>query len=164
MVVSPPELSMPTAPPTPDPRVGLKAGRTDAGEAIWNMRLVSNTPSSEGFVGVTNSDLAFLGNYVIQGNYNGPVIWDISNPAKPELVVAFTCPASQNDVWVYRNLMFVSAQANDGHVDCLPGTIPEPVSAKRVRGVRMRAAADQRVPARRLRAEGCDLVARRQAL
>src|SRR5690606_23142235 len=27
--------------PSPDPRVGLRAGLLDAGEAIWNLRLVS---------------------------------------------------------------------------------------------------------------------------
>ncbi|MBW3553789.1 MAG: hypothetical protein KY466_09765, partial [Gemmatimonadetes bacterium] len=66
--------------PDPDPRVGLRAGRTDAGQAIWNMRLLSNTPTPEPFTGVTNSDLAFLGDYAIQGNYNGFQVWDISDP------------------------------------------------------------------------------------
>ena len=28
--------------PSPDPRVGLKGGLQDAGEAIWNMRLISH--------------------------------------------------------------------------------------------------------------------------
>ena len=46
--------------PKPDPRVGLKAGMWDAGQAAWNLRLVSTTPPSEKFAGVTNSDLAFL--------------------------------------------------------------------------------------------------------
>ena len=31
----------------------------DAGEAAWNLRVVSKTPPSEKFVGGTNSDLAF---------------------------------------------------------------------------------------------------------
>src|SRR5262249_54134247 len=66
-------------PPSPDPRVGLRAGLWDAKEALWNMRVVSETRPSEKFLGSTNSDLAFLGNYVIQGNYNGYQIWDISN-------------------------------------------------------------------------------------
>jgi len=30
--------------PEPDPRVGLAPGLLDAGEAIWNLRLVSATP------------------------------------------------------------------------------------------------------------------------
>src|ERR1051325_8534481 len=76
-VQSTPEMAQPLiAAPTPDPRVGLKAGLQDAGSAIWNMRLVSHTPSPEGFAGITNSDLAFSGNNVIQGNYNGFQIWD----------------------------------------------------------------------------------------
>src|SRR5256885_303459 len=59
------------AAPKPDPRVGLKAGLMDAQEAAWNMRVVSKTPPSEKFIGVTNSDMAFTGNYVIQGSYSG---------------------------------------------------------------------------------------------
>jgi hypothetical protein len=130
------------APNTPatrqsDDRVGLKAGLMDAGEAVSNMKIVAKAVSPEGFLGVTNSDLAFTGNYAIQGNYNGPVVWDISNPSRPALVTAYTCPASQNDVSVYRNLMFMSAEANNGRVDCLPGGVPDTVSALRMRGVRI---------------------------
>ncbi|HEU4546938.1 MAG TPA: hypothetical protein VFR88_11660, partial [Microlunatus sp.] len=57
--------------PDPDPRVGLRAGLHDAGEAVWNLRVISETPAPEQFAGVTNSDLAFTGKYAIQGNYNG---------------------------------------------------------------------------------------------
>jgi hypothetical protein len=88
------------AAPSPDPRVGLKAGLQDAGEAIWNLRMVSHTPPPEHFAGVTNSDLAFYGANVVQGNYNGFQIWDISNPAQPRQRVAKHCPASQSDVSV----------------------------------------------------------------
>src|SRR5690348_14244419 len=37
--------------PNPDPRVGLKAGRWDAGQAAWNMRMLSQTPPSEASAG-----------------------------------------------------------------------------------------------------------------
>lgn len=127
----------PVVDPRNDARVGLKAGLMDAGEATENLKVVAKAVSPPGFLGITNSDLAFTGNYVIQGNYNGPVIWDISNPSKPELVTAFTCPASQNDISVYKNLMFMSAEANNGRVDCLPGGVPDTVSALRFRGVRV---------------------------
>src|SRR5690606_17287166 len=83
------------APPSPDPRIGLGAGLLDAEQAIWNLRLVSATPPPPEFVGSTNSDLAFIDNYAIQGNYNGFQIWDISNPERPELVNGYVCPASQ---------------------------------------------------------------------
>jgi hypothetical protein len=103
-----PAGDMSTTPPSPDPRVGLKAGLFDAGEAVWNMRVLSETRPSEPFLGKTNSDLAFLGNYAIQGSYNGYQVWDISNPRAPSLRTAYVCPASQSDVSVYRNLLFVS--------------------------------------------------------
>ncbi len=129
-----------------DRRVGLSAGLFNAGEALSGLKVVAKAVSPPGFLGQTNSDLAFTGNYVIQGNYNGPVVWDISDPASPKMVVAFTCPASQNDVSVYRNLMFMSAEANNGRVDCTPGGVPDTVSAMRVRGVRVFDISDIRKP------------------
>ena len=127
-----------TAPnPAADPRNNLKAGLFDAGTALSNMKVIAEARSPKGFLGEMNADLAFTGHYVIQGNYNGPVVWDISNPAKPTLVVAFECPASQNDVSVYKNLMFMSAEANNGRLDCKPGGVPAAVSKDRIRGVRV---------------------------
>ena len=129
----------PTPAPSPanDSRAGLKAGLMNAEEAISNLKVVAKVVSPRGFLGQMNSDLTFTGNYVIQGNYNGPVIWDISNPARPTLVTALICPASQNDVSVYKNLMFMSAEANNGRVDCGSGGVPDTVSAMRMRGVRV---------------------------
>jgi LVIVD repeat len=124
-------------PPRPDPRVGLRAGVTDAGQALWNLRLVSNTPSSEKFAGVTNSDLAFSGPYVLQGNYNGFQVWDISNPSAPTLKIGYLCPASQSDVSVYRNLLFVSGEGFGGRVDCGTEGVPDSVSMDRLRGIRI---------------------------
>ena len=132
--------------PNPDPRVGLKAGRWDAAQAAWNMRMVSTTPPSPASAGATHSDLAFSGKYAIQGNYNGFEIWDISNPAKPALVNALECPASQNDVSVYKNLIFMSSEATNSRVDCKFGGIPEPVSEDRVRGIRIFDIADPKKP------------------
>jgi hypothetical protein len=132
--------------PSPDRRIGLKAGVYDAGMATWNMRLVSTTPSPEKFEGVTNSDLAFTGNYAIQGNYNGFQVWDISNPARPSLVTAFYCPASQSDVSVYKNLLFVSGEAGSGRLDCGDQGVRERVSHDRLRGIRIFDISDIRNP------------------
>jgi hypothetical protein len=130
--------------------VGLKAGLMDAGEATSGLKVVAKAVSPQGFLGITNSDLAFTGNYAIQGNYNGPVIWDISDPSKPVLVTAYSCPASQNDVSVYKNLMFMSAEAYNGRIDCKPGA-PNPtgadsVNTERMRGVRVFDISDIRNP------------------
>jgi len=123
--------------PIPDPRVGLRAGTDNAGTAIWNLHLLSQTPPSEKFKGVTNSDLAFLGNYAIQGNYNGYQVWDISNPAAPVLKEGYLCPASQSDVSVYRNLLFVSGEGLGGRIDCGTQGVKDTVSKDRLRGLRI---------------------------
>jgi LVIVD repeat len=123
--------------PTPDPRIGLAPGRWDAAQAAWNIKLISTTPPPEKFLGVTNSDLAFTGKYVIQGNYNGFQIFDISNPLKPQPVLTYLCPASQSDVSVFKNLLFVSGEGQAGRVDCGIQGVPEPVSKDRLRGIRI---------------------------
>jgi hypothetical protein len=142
------------AAPSPDPRVGLKPGLWDAGEAAWNMRVVSSTPPSEKSLGVnakgepihwgdadskipTHSDLAFFGKYAIEGNYNGFEIWDISNPAKPVVAQTYNCPASQNDVSIFKNVLVMSSESNISRSDCGFGGVPDPVSKDRVRGVRL---------------------------
>jgi hypothetical protein len=134
--------AMEPTPPTPDPRVGLRAGWLDAQQASWNLRLVSTTPPPEPFVGVTNSDLAFIGDYAIQGNYNGYQVWDISNPRSPRLKTSYVCPASQSDVSIYKNLLFVSGEGLGGRLDCGTQGVPDTVSADRLRGIRIFDATD----------------------
>ena len=129
--------NMSTTAPSPDPRVGLRAGMFNAAEATWNMRVVSRNPSQGKFAGVTNSDLSFSGKYAIQGNYNGFQVWDISDPAKPTLKIGYVCPASQSDVSVYKNLLFVSGEGQSGRLDCGTEGVHDSVSAHRLRGIRI---------------------------
>ncbi|MEP6764315.1 MAG: hypothetical protein ABJB66_08405 [Gemmatimonadaceae bacterium] len=125
----------------PDPRVGLKPGASvaDAGVAAWNMKLLSNSPATEGFAGrgATGSDLAFTSHYAIQGNYRGFQIWDISTPTSPKLVVGFLCPSSQGDPSVYRNLVFISGEASGSRNDCGTTNITDTVSKDRFLGIRV---------------------------
>jgi hypothetical protein len=129
--------SMSTTAPNPDPRIGLRAGVMDAGEAIWNLKLLSKNPPSEHFVGQTQSDLSFTGPYAIQGSYNGYQVWDISNPSSPTLKTAYVCPASQSDVSVYQNLLFVSGEDLAARLDCGTQGVEEQVSRDRLRGIRI---------------------------
>jgi hypothetical protein len=133
-------------PPAPDPRVGLKAGYWDADIAQWNMRLISSTPAGDNFIGITNSDLAFTGNYVVQGSYNGFQIFDISNPAKPERVAKVLCPASQSDVSVFKHLLFVSTEGRASRLDCGTQGVQEVVSKDRLLGLRIFDISDIRNP------------------
>src|SRR6267154_6435635 len=126
-----------TVAPSPDPRVGLKPGRYDAGEAQWNMRLVSNNPSPSPFDTSTNSDLAFYKSYVIQGNYDGYQLWDITTPGHPTLKKSYYCPASQSDVSVFTNLLLVSGEGTGGRLDCTGEGVHDSVSTARLRGLRI---------------------------
>ena len=65
-----------------------------------------------------NSDIAFQGNHLFQGNFYGVNIYDISDPAKVKLVTSMVCPGGQGDVSVFRNLMFMSVEMPNGRLDC----------------------------------------------
>ena len=80
-----------------------------------------------------NSDIAFQGNYLFQGNFYGLSIYDISNPAKASLLTTMICPGGQNDVSVYKNLLFMSVEMANGRLDCgiqgFPPAPPQPSPA-----------------------------------
>ena len=77
-----------------------------------------------------NSDLAFQGNHLFQGNFYGVNIYDISNPANTTLLTSMVCPGGQGDVSVYKNLLFMSVEMPNGRLDCgVQGFPPEPPPA-----------------------------------
>ena len=100
-------------------------------------------------LGFANSDLAFQGNHLFQGNFYGVSIYDISDPAQTKLLTTMRCPGGQGDVSVYKNLMFMSVEMPNGRLDCsvdgfppvappTDGTQPKPdVQKDRFRGVRI---------------------------
>ncbi|HEX5727416.1 MAG TPA: hypothetical protein VFX98_18230 [Longimicrobiaceae bacterium] len=128
-----------------DPRVGLRAGWSDAGVAVRGLELVSHRDKPAGFFdaqepgdfGFAVSDLAFRGNLAILGGYHGFQIWDISNPANPTVRATHVCPGGQGDVSVHGNLLFVSVEETRGRVDCGTQPIQETSSPDRFRGVRI---------------------------
>ena len=110
-----------------------------------------------------NSDLAFQGNHLFQGNFYGVNIFDISNPAHSKLLTSLVCPGGQGDVSVYKNLLFMSVEQPNGRLDCgtqgfPPGPPPTPEEQKdkkrrppaaqkdRFRGVRIFDISDIRNP------------------
>lgn len=96
-----------------------------------------------------NSDLAFQGNHLFQGNFYGVNVYDISDPANTKLLTSVQCPGGQGDVSVYKNLMFMSVEMPNGRLDCsaegfppqtapAQGQQPKPDAQKdRFRGVRI---------------------------
>jgi hypothetical protein len=142
-----------TEPPPPpqmtwdpnDPRIGLGAGWLDAESAIRGMEHLVAIPRPEGFFNPStpadgrfnNTDLAFEGNLLYQGNYNGFQIFDIEEPSSPELLVSVVCPGGQGDVSVYGDLVFMSAQETRGRLDCGIEGVADSISTERMRGVRI---------------------------
>ena len=82
-----------------------------------------------------NSDLAFQGNHLFQGNFYGVNIFDISNPSHTRLLTSLVCPGGQGDVSVYKNLLFMSVEMANGRLDCgtegFPPEPPQPAGAQK---------------------------------
>jgi len=76
-----------------------------------------------------NSDLAFQGNHLFQGNFYGINIYDISNPTKTTLLTSMVCPGGQGDPSVYKNLLFMSVEMPNGRLDCGTQGFPPPPPA-----------------------------------
>jgi hypothetical protein len=78
----------------------------------------------------SNSDFAFEGTHLFQGNFYGLNIYDIADPAKTALLTSIVCPGGQGDVSVYKNLLFYSVEMPNGRIDCgAQGFPPEPPPA-----------------------------------
>jgi hypothetical protein len=114
-------------PTTDDPRVGLDAGFLDAEEASLGMDLVGQfqkpdgglfDPNNVGSFNFANSDLTFFDHYAVQGNFAGFQIFDLSDPANPEVVTEVLCPGGQGDPSVYGDLLFFSVEQVRARYDC----------------------------------------------
>jgi len=159
------------APPN-DPRIGLKPGLRDAGEAAKNLERIATLFKPEGFfdpkspggtpppperdpslpepdpdappdprfasiLSFANSDLAFSGNHLFMGNFNGFNTYDVERPNRPKLLASVVCPGGQGDVSVHGNLLIMSVEQTRGRIDCGTQGVQDKVSAERFRGVRI---------------------------
>ena len=93
-----------------------------------------------------NSDLAFSGDRMFVGNFNGFNAYVIENARRPQLVSSVVCPGGQGDMSVHGNLLFMSVEQTRGRVDCGTGGVAEPISKERFRGVRIFDISDIRKP------------------
>ncbi|MET9794221.1 LVIVD repeat-containing protein [Nocardiopsis alba] len=88
-----------------------------------NVELVANVPKPEA-VSNTNSDLAFTGDYAIGGNYDGFVIYDISEPEDPRIVSEVVCPGGQGDVSVSGDLLYFAVDYPRAGEECGAPAVP----------------------------------------
>ena len=178
-----------------DPRVYLKAGFRDAGEAALNAELVATLPKPEGFfdpdapaglpvppepdeageddeeqeaetdneaeeededaapergrpgiLNFANSDLAFAGDVVFEGNFHGFNTYNVEDPMVPRLLGSVVCPGGQGDVSIIGNLLIMSVEQTRGRLDCGLQGVADPVSGARFRGIRIFDISDVRIP------------------
>jgi hypothetical protein len=94
--------------------------------------------------GFINSDLAFTGDHLVQGNYAGFSVWDIADPAAPELLSAVSCPGGQGDISAVGNLVIVSIDETLSDDSCQARRVAE--TAENWEGIRIFDLADPRDP------------------
>jgi hypothetical protein len=138
MLKKPDAFALPNDPADPKVDRGVSIIAGDPKQVPPSMKLVLAG------LAFANSDMAFQGNHLFQGNFYGMNIYDIGDPGKTRLVTSIICPGGQGDVSVYKNLMFMSVEMPNGRVDCSAEGFPMqttpglPAASKdRFRGVRI---------------------------
>ena len=102
------------------PRVDLKAGLMDAGEAVFGLKVDAKAVSPTGFLGHHQLRPRVRRQLRDPGELQRPGDLGHDQSVIRRSGHGVQCPASQNDVSVYKNLMFMSAEAFNGRVDCKP--------------------------------------------
>jgi hypothetical protein len=98
-----------------DPKVQKALGQLGIGDPSKMSKPMQMVIAGLAF---SNSDFAFQGSHLFQGNFYGVNIYDISDPARTTLLTSMVCPGGQGDVSVYRNLLFMSVEMPNGRLDC----------------------------------------------
>ena len=83
-----------------------------------NIKHLSNTPHVGPFAGQVGSDLAFQDDRAYVGNYQGFIIYDISEPSAPVTLAQVNCPGSQNDITVSGDLVYLSTDSSRSDDSC----------------------------------------------
>ncbi|GIL34773.1 LVIVD repeat-containing protein [Phycicoccus sp. DTK01] len=83
-----------------------------------NIEHLANVPHTGPFTGQFGTDMAFQGDRAYVGNYQGFIIYDISNPRKPRTLAQVNCPGSQNDVSVSGDLLYLSTDSSRSDSSC----------------------------------------------
>ena len=105
--------------PTPDPRVGLKAGWWDAGAGrVEHAHDLDDAARRERCWARRTRTWRSRASTRFRATTTGSRSTTFPSPTKPVLVQTYLCPASQNDVSVYKNLLFMSSEATNSRSDC----------------------------------------------
>lgn len=128
--------------PEPAPKPGQPPARTAAQQRAAGLSFA-------------NSDLAFKGDHLFIGNFNGFNTYNVEDVKKPRLIASVVCPGGQGDVSVHGNLLIMSVEQTRGRIDCGTQGVEGPVSAERFRGVRIFDISDVRKPRQMAAVQTC---------
>lgn len=106
---------------------GIELGPDEIGRS-QNVEHLKNIPKSGPLATGTGSDLAFQDDMAFVGNYNGFVVYDVSTPESPRMVVQVSCPGSQNDITVSGDLLYLSTDSSRSDDSC--ASEPQPATEK----------------------------------
>ncbi|CAN7260059.1 LVIVD repeat-containing protein [Knoellia sp. LjRoot47] len=109
-------------PPEAVGKSGVELAPDQVGRSA-NVQHLFNTPHVTPVDG-TGSDIAFSGNKAFVGNYNGFVIYDVTNAASPEVLARVNCPGSQNDITISGDLLYLSTDSSRSDDSCSSTTSP----------------------------------------
>ena len=109
-------------------------------------READDEPVRRSLLNFANTDLAFSGDVLFEGNYHGFSTYRVEVPASPQLVSSVVCPGGQGDLSVVGNLLIMSVEQTRGRLDCGLQGVADPVSEERFRGVRIFDISDIRLP------------------
>jgi hypothetical protein len=134
--------------------LGLLAGPASANHGTADVaRNMSHLGNSKPATARINTDLAFWGNLVYAGNYDGFRIINIADPANPRELVDYPCRGPQNDVSVWdngeRRLLFQSIDSRQADVDPAKEgecSMDDPTRATGWEGIRIFDVTNPRVP------------------
>ena len=90
-----------------------------------------------GILSFANTDLAFAGDVLFEGNYHGFNTYSVESPESPQLLSSVVCPGGQGDISVVDNLLILSVEQTRGRLDCGLQGVAEPISDERFRGIRI---------------------------
>ena len=108
-----------------------------------------------GILNFANTDLAFSGDTLFEGNYHGFNAYTVENPLSPQLLSSVVCPGGQGDVSVVGNLLIMSVEQTRGRLDCGLQGVAEPVSDQRFRGIRIFDISDVQTPSQVAAVQTC---------
>ena len=118
-------------------------------ERTANMSLVRNWDASGTYR--QGSDLAFWKNLAVLGSYDNPGgfrLVNVKKPSRPRLVGQLDCPGPQNDVSIWKKLVFLSVDSPRAASNCGAGSASHPQiqTGTAWEGVRVVSIANRRRP------------------